>query len=273
MCRTTRWFRVTTLKRRPDSKITIIATGTQGESSAALGRMSRGQHRQITIKKGDTIILSSRVIPGNEIGVNRSINRLFQHGATVVGQDANVHVSGHASQEELKLLLNLIKPKFFVPVHGELQHLHAHARLAKAQGVPAENIAIVENGMVIEFADSSMQVTERIPGGYMFVDGHRVGDIGPVVLRDREILSENGFVLAVVHVSRQDGQITVRPEIITRGFIYIRESGDLISQAEKAVMKALPAKKPYDAVRKALADFVYAETGRQPMILPVIIED
>lgn len=261
------------LKKRPDSKITIIATGTQGESSAALGRMARGQHRQISIKKGDTIVLSSRVIPGNEIVVNRAVNRLFQRGATVVGQDANVHVSGHASQEELKLLLNLIKPKFFVPVHGELQHLHAHARLAQMQGVPAKNIAVIENGMVVEFSESKMEVAERLPGGYVFVDGHRVGDIGPVVLRDREILSENGFVLAVVHVSRQNGQITTRPEIITRGFIYIRESGNLISQAESAVMKALPAKKPYDAVRKALADFVDAETGRQPMILPVIIED
>ncbi len=264
---------LSTLKRKPDSKITIIATGTQGESSAALGRMARGQHRQISIKKGDTIVLSSRVIPGNEIVVNRAVNRLFQRGATVVGQDANVHVSGHASQEELKLLLNLIKPKFFVPVHGELQHLHAHARLAQMQGVPTENIAVIENGMVVEFSEAKMQVTERLPGGYVFVDGHRVGDIGPVVLRDREILSENGFVMAVVHVSRQNGQITTRPEIITRGFIYIRESGDLISQAEKVVMKALPAKKPYDAVRKALADFVDAETGRQPMILPVIIED
>ncbi len=261
------------LKKRPDHKVVIIATGSQGESAAALGRMAIGQHRHISIKKGDTVILSSRVIPGNEIVVNRAVNRLFQRGANVVvGGRENVHVSGHASQEELKLLLNLIKPKFFLPVHGELQHLHAHARLARGQGFPNENIAIVENGMVVEI-DKTMKVTERIPGGYLFVDGNRVGDVGPVVLRDREILSQNGFVLAVVHVSRQDGQVTSRPEIITRGFIYIRESGDLLTRAEKVVMDALPAKKPHDAVRKALSDFVERETGRQPMVLPVIIED
>ncbi|RME46798.1 MAG: ribonuclease J, partial [Caldilineae bacterium] len=186
------------LKKRPDHKVVIIATGSQGESAAALGRMAIGQHRHISIKKGDTVILSSRVIPGNEIVVNRAVNRLFQRGANVVvGGRENVHVSGHASQEELKLLLNLIKPKFFLPVHGELQHLHAHARLARGQGFPNENIAIVENGMVVEI-DKTMKVTERIPGGYLFVDGNRVGDVGPVVLRDREILSQNGFVLAVV---------------------------------------------------------------------------
>ena len=186
-----------TLKKRPDKEIVIIATGTQGESSAALGRMASGQHRQISIKEGDTIVLSSRVIPGNESEVNRAINRLFQHGANVVvGRGSNVHVSGHASQEELKLLLHLIKPQYFIPVHGELQHLHAHARLAQNQGILPENIKVLENGMVAEFNDRGLEVTERIPGGYLFVDGRSVGDTGRVVLRDREILSKNGFVLA-----------------------------------------------------------------------------
>ena len=262
------------LKKRPDNKVVIIATGTQGESSAALGRMATGQHRHISIKSGDTVVLSSRIIPGNESEVNRAVNRLFQRGANVVaGRGCNVHVSGHASQEELKLLLHLLKPKYFVPVHGELQHLHAHARLAQGQGISAENIKVVENGMVVELDENSIDVTERIPGSYLFVDGRRVGDTGRVVLRDREILSKNGFVLAVVHVSREDGQPTTRPEIITRGFIYVREHGNLITKAEDAVLKVLPAKKPYDAVRKALSDFVEKETGRQPMILPVIIED
>ncbi|MFQ5577491.1 MAG: ribonuclease J [Anaerolineae bacterium] len=265
---------LTALKKRPDNEVAIIATGSQGESAAALGRMATGQHRHISIKKGDTVVLSSRIIPGNEVVVNRAVNRLFQRGADVVlGKGTNVHVSGHASQEELKLLLNLIKPQYFIPVHGELQHLHAHAKLAQGQGIPAENIQILENGMVAEFDSGGMAVTERVPGGYLFVDGNRVGDIGPVVLRDREILSQNGFVMAVVHVNRRDGQATSRPEIITRGFIYLRQNADLITRAEEVVMKALPAKKPSDAVRKALADFVSRETGRQPMILPVVIED
>ena len=263
-----------TLKNQPDDKILIIATGTQGESSAALGRMATGQHHHIAIKEGDTVVLSSRVIPGNESEVNRAVNRLFQRGANVVlGKGTNVHVSGHASQEELKLLLHLIKPQYFIPVHGELQHLHAHARLAQNQGISPENIKIMENGMVAELNDGGIELAERVPGGYLFVDGRGVGDIGKIVLRDREILSQNGFVLAVVRINREDGQVTSRPEIITRGFIYIREQGELITKAEKAVMDALPAKKPYEAVRKALADFVYKETGRQPMILPVIIED
>ncbi len=262
------------LKKHPDNKVAIIATGSQGESAAALGRMAFGQHRHITIKKGDTVVYSSRVIPGNEIVINRAVNRLFQQGANVIlGKGTDVHVSGHASQEELKLLLSLVKPQYFIPVHGELQHLHAHAKLAQRQGMLAENIKILENGTVAEFGSKGLEITERIPGGYLFVDGNRVGDVGRVVLRDREMLSENGFVLAVVHINHEDGRVTSRPEIITRGFIYIRESGDLLSKAEEVVMKVLPAKKPYDAVRKALSDFVYRETGRQPMVLPVIIED
>lgn len=259
------------LRKRRDNETVIIATGSQGESSAALGRMALGQHRHIKIKAGDTVVLSSRVIPGNEIVINRAINRLFQKGAEVVQGD-DVHVSGHASQEELKLLLNILRPKFFLPVHGELQHLHAHARLAQSQGIPAENMAVVENGTILELTEDSLCVGERVPGGYLFVDGHRVGDTGPVVLRDRELLSENGFVLAVVQVQRPDNLPVGRPEIITRGFVYIRENIDLIEQAEKVVLGALPARKPQDAVRKALSDFVYRETGRQPMILTVVME-
>ncbi len=263
------------LKKRRDNQVVIIATGSQGESSAALGRMATGQHRQIQIKEGDTVLLSSRVIPGNEAVVNRAINRLFQRGANVLRGD-KVHVSGHASQEELKLFLNLLRPQYFIPVHGELQHLHAHAKLAQGQGIPAKNIKVVENGTVLEVSEKDIAVTERIPGGYLYVDGNRVGDIGPVVLRDRELLAENGFVMAVVRLpNNKNGkkQPMARPEIITRGFIYIRENIDLIEQAEKAIMAALPAKKPQEAVRHALSDFVYRETGRQPMILPVIIED
>ena len=260
------------LKKRRDRDIVIVATGSQGESGAALGRMALGRHRQIQIKEGDTVILSSRVIPGNEIVINRAMNRLFQRGANVI-QGNDVHVSGHASQEELKLFLNLLRPKYFLPVHGELQHLHAHARLARNQGIPNDHIKVVENGTVVEVSEAGLEVLDRIPGGYLFVDGNRVGDIGRVVLRDREILSENGFILAVVRIKGKRGLPASRPEIITRGFIYIRENTDLIEQAQQIVMDALPAKNPQDAVRKALADFVERETGRQPMVLPVIIED
>lgn len=261
------------LRNKPDNQIAIIATGSQGESAAALGRMAVGQHKHLSIKESDTIVLSSRIIPGNEIVVNRAVNRLFQRGADVIlGRGTNVHVSGHASQEELKLLLNLLKPKYFLPVHGELQHLHAHAKLAQSQGIAAEAIRIAENGMVVEFDQNGMEITERIPGSYVFVDGNGVGDIGPVVLRDRETLAENGFLLALVRLD-ETGKPTARPEIISRGFIYLRDSAELIAQAEAVVMDVLPAKKPVEAIRKALTDFVDKETGRQPMILPVIVDD
>jgi ribonuclease J len=196
MCPPESWLTCHRLKGRPDHQVAIIATGSQGEPSAALGRMADGRHRHITIKAGDTVVMSSRVIPGNEQLVGRAINKLFSRGARVIyGRSGNVHVSGHASQEELKLLLHLIKPKYFLPVHGELRHLHAHAELARQQGVPDTNIFVVENGTVVEFSENNAEILERIPGGYVFVDGSGVGDIGPQVLRDREVLSQDGFVL------------------------------------------------------------------------------
>lgn len=264
------------IKGRPDHQIVIIATGSQGEPSAALGRMADGRHRHITIKKGDTVVMSARVIPGNEQLVGRAINKLFQQGARVIyGRTDNVHVSGHASQEELKLLLNLVRPKYFIPVHGELRHLHAHAELAKLQGIPEENIFVVENGTIIEFEEDKAYVGERIPGGWVFVDGSGVGDIGPVVLRDREILSQDGFVLAVVRLEEKTGRLMDRPMIITRGFIYVKEQMDLIERAEEEVTAALQANghDPYKTIRKALTEMLYSETKRRPMILPVVIDE
>lgn len=263
------------LKGRPDHQIAIIATGSQGEPSAALGRMAQGRHRHITIKKGDTVVMSSRVIPGNEKLVGRAINKLFAQGARVIyGKTDKIHVSGHASQEELKLLLSLVKPKYFMPVHGELRHLHAHADIARAQGIPDENIFIIENGTVVEFDDDSAQVAERIPGGWVFVDGSGVGDIGPIVLRDREILSQDGFVLAVVHLNQKTGQLLEAPKIITRGFVFVKENMDLIERAEEIVAKTVQANgsDPYISIRKKLNEYLYNETQRQPMVLPVIIE-
>lgn len=265
------------LKGRPDHQVTIIATGSQGEPSAALGRMANGKHRHITIKAGDTVVMSSRVIPGNEQLVGRAINNLFQRGARVIyGRSDNVHVSGHASQEELKLLLSLVRPKYFIPVHGELRHLHAHAELARGQGIPAENIFVIENGMVVELDKESARVTERIPGGWVFVDGSSVGDIGPVVLRDREILSQDGFVLAVTRLNKKTGQVVGRPQIITRGFVFVKENLDLIERAEEEVIAALRMnghQDPQVTIRKTLAELLYNETQRQPMVMPVVIED
>jgi len=264
------------LKGRPDRQIAIIVTGTQGEPSAALGRIADGRHRQLTIKPADTVIMSSRVIPGNEQLVGRAINKLFQQGAQVIyGKAGNVHVSGHASQEELKLLLNLVKPKYFIPVHGELRHLHAHAQLARSQGIPPENIFVVENGVVVEFSDEEAQVTDRVPGGWVFVDGSGVGDIGPQVLRDRELLSEDGFVLAIVRLNQKTGQLLHRPHIITRGFVYVKEKQDLIQRAEEEIMAALhlSGKDAKTTIRKTLSELLYSETQRQPMVLPVVIEE
>ena len=263
------------LKGRPDHQVAIIATGSQGEPSAALGRMASGNHRQITIKAGDTVVMSSRVIPGNEQLVGRAINNLFRRGARVVyGRADSVHVSGHASQEELKLLLSLVKPKYFIPVHGELRHLHAHAELARSQGIPAENIFVLENGAVVEFDEAGAREAERIPGGWVFVDGSGVGDIGPVVLRDREILSQDGFVLAVVRLDEKSGRLIARPRIITRGFVYVKENLDLIERAEEEVIAALQVdgKDPQTAIRSTLSELLYNETQRQPMVLPVVIE-
>ncbi len=266
---------LTKLKGRPDHQIAIIATGSQGEPSAALGRMSTGRHRHITIKKGDTVVMSSRVIPGNEKVVGRAINSLFKRGARVIyGRGKDVHVSGHASQEELKLLLNLIKPKYFLPVHGELRQLHSHAELACQQGIPDENIFVVENGTVVEFDDEGARIVERIPGGYVFVDGSGVGDIGPKVLRDREILSQDGFVLAVVKLSERTGEVMGRPTVITRGFVFVKENMDLIERAEEEIITALQQsrKDPQTTIRKSLTQFLYSETERQPMVMPVVIE-
>jgi ribonuclease J len=267
---------LTKLKGRPDHQIAIIATGSQGEPSAALGRMADGRHRHITIKEGDTVIMSSRVIPGNEQLVGRAINKLFKHGARVIyGKAGNVHVSGHASQEELKLLFQLVKPKYFIPVHGELRHLHSHAELARSQGILAQNIFVVENGTIIEFSDKGARVTDRVPGGWVFVDGSGVGDIGPEVLRDRETLSQDGFVLAVVRFNKKTGQLIDRPKIITRGFVFVKENLDLIERVEEEVMAALRAdgKDPHGTIRKTLSELLYNETQRQPMVLPVIIEE
>ncbi|MFZ0543819.1 MAG: ribonuclease J, partial [Candidatus Promineifilaceae bacterium] len=219
----------------PPHRVTIMATGSQGEPTAAIGRLAYGRHSRLSIQEGDTVVLSAHPIPGNEEMIYRIINRLLQRGADVLHEAvANVHVSGHASREEMKLLINLIKPKFVVPVHGELRHLKAHAKLAAEMGIPTENIFIVENGTVLELDEDSLTIGPRIPGGYVFVDGSSVGDVGPSVIRERERLSQSGFLVAVIRIN-EDGLLIGRPEIVTKGFVYLDESQELLEGAEETI--------------------------------------
>ena len=263
-------------KKLPADRVVIMATGTQGEPSSVLARMSVGAHSQIQVERGDTIIMSSHPIPGNEEMVHRTINRLFQRGANVLYDPiAQVHVSGHASQEEQKLMLNLVRPEYFIPIHGELRHLRAHERLAHQVGVPPQNVFVIENGQTIEFSDGEGRVGERVPGSYVFIDGSGVGDIGPAVLRDREILGRDGFVVVTIRRDPDRGAVLDRPEIITRGFIYRKEAEELISDAEEIALRAcqdgsLGDKALKDKVQEALGNYFYRETKRRPMIIPVL---
>jgi ribonuclease J len=264
-----------TLRMKPN-EVAIMATGSQGEPSAVLARMATGKHPVINVQQNDTIVISAHSIPGNEEYVHRIINRLFQKGANVVYAPlARVHVSGHASQEEQKLLISLIRPKYFIPVHGEMRMLKAHARLATDLGLPVENVFVVENGVPIEFANGEARQLERTPGGYVYVDGSGVGDIGPTVLRDREVLSRDGFILLVLRRDH-DGRLS-EPEIITRGFVYMKGAETLMKAMSSAVADALKNvngsagdNAVKDKAAEALSKFVYAETRRRPMIIPVM---
>ncbi len=263
------------VKKIPPEKVVILATGSQGEPTAAIGRLAHGRHAKLSIQEGDTVVLSAHPIPGNEEMIYRIINRLLQRGAEVLHEDiANVHVSGHASREEMKLLINLVKPRFFIPVHGELRHLKAHGKLASEMGVPKDNIAIVENGTILELDQYSLSVGPRLPGGYIFVDGSGVGDIGPAVMRDRERLADSGFFVAVIILDK-DRRIIGKPKFISRGFVYLDESGDLLLGAQEAIGAVISAKdKGRDNLTKqlenALSRYFYAETGRRPMVHVVV---
>jgi ribonuclease J len=266
--------------RLPPERVVILATGTQGEPSSALARMAVGHHRHIKIKPGDTIVHSAHPIPGNEEMVGRNINRLIQRGAHVLySRIAPVHVSGHASSEEQRLLLNIIRPKFFVPIHGELRHLTRHAQLAHELGVPPENTLVVENGHILEFDKESGSVGERVPGGYVFVDGSGVGDIGPAVLRDREILARDGFVVAILQRDLETGQLRRPPDIISRGFVFLRDSEELLAEAGDRIRDMMASSPPgiksstlEEKIRALLTSFLYQETKRRPMIIPVVTE-
>ncbi len=252
------------------SKVVLMCTGTQGEPSSILGRLSTGSNRQFDIRSGDTVVLSSHPIPGNEEMIHRTINRLFQNGADVIYDPiAPVHISGHAKQEEMKLLIQLVQPSYVIPIHGELRHLKQHAALARDIGIPHENIAVVENGTVIEFKNGKMEIGDRVPGGYVFVDGSGVGDVGPSVMREREALARDGFV--IVHLSLDDSSGTLRgePEIVSKGFVFVRDAEELFEHARMRVREIVARGNETEVkarVERELAKFFYSETKRRPMV-------
>jgi ribonuclease J len=261
----------------PPHEVAIACTGSQGEPTSALVRMALGEHRQVNIRPGDSVIVSATPIPGNEELVNRTINNLFRAGADVYHHERmQVHVSGHGSREEHKLMLNLVRPQFFVPIHGEYRHLVHHAMMAEQVGVPRENIFTVESGHVLEFGPDWGQINGQVTEGHVMVDGLGVGDVGNIVLRDRRLLSRDGFVVVVVAVDAETGEVVEGPDIITRGFVYIRESEDLIEDAAQCVLEAVgqdgSEASLNNKIKGHLAEFLYEQTKRRPMILPVVME-
>lgn len=265
----------------PDNRVVLLTTGSQGEPMAALTRMARGDHYHINIKEGDTVTISASAIPGNEKLIGQTINQLFDRGANVIYEDVSgVHVSGHASQEELKLLMNLTKPKYFIPTHGEYRHLHRHASLAEEVGIPRDNIYIADLGDVIQFSEDEIKKVDSINAGDVLVDGLGIGDVGNIVLRDRRLLSEDGIIIVVLTIDN-NGQILSGPDIITRGFVYIRESEELIANATTRIQEALKECEQNNVtewsvlkqtVRDTLKNYVNKKIKRNPMILPIIME-
>jgi ribonuclease J len=253
----------------PDHKVVLMCTGSQGEPSSIVGRLSAGTNRQFDLKKGDTVVLSSHPIPGNEETISRTINRLMRRGANVVYDAiAPVHVSGHASQEEQKLLINLVRPKHFMPIHGELRQLTHHAKIARQVGIPEANIIIAENGQVVELVGGSIRLAERIPGGYIFVDGASIGDIDHGVMREREQLARNGIFLIDLSVDKMSSRLLHEPEIITRGFVSPEEAESLIPEARKRIMEMVNTgglEREKDLVN-AVKSYLHQETKRRPMV-------
>ncbi|MCI6019208.1 MAG: ribonuclease J [Clostridiales bacterium] len=270
---------IESMKNYTPEKIVLITTGSQGETMAALSRMAASVHRKVSINPGDTVIFSSNPIPGNEKAVSNVINELYRKGADVIFQDT--HVSGHACQEEIKLIYALTQPKFAIPVHGEYRHLKAHAGLAKTMGVNKENIIIMKTGDILELSENEAKVTGHVQAGGIMVDGLGIGDVGNIVLRDRQLLSQNGLIIVVMTLDRYTNQILSGPDIVSRGFVYVRESEDLMEEARRVVSSALDAclskrcsdwGKIKNVVRESLGDFIWKQTKRNPMILPIIME-
>ena len=257
----------------------LITTGSQGESMAALSRMASNMHRKVQIKPGDTVIFSSNPIPGNEKAVSRVINELSMKGADVIFQDA--HVSGHACQEEIKLIYSLVHPKYAIPVHGEYRHLKAQAQVAESLGIPKDNIFLLSSGDVLELDEEKAQVVDRVQTGAILVDGLGVGDVGNIVLRDRQHLAEDGILIVVLTLEKYSNQVLAGPDIVSRGFVYVRESEGLMDEAKHVVEEAIEDcmdRRVTDwgrlktAIRDSLSEFLWKRTKRSPMILPIIME-
>ncbi len=267
------------LKNYPDEQQVIITTGSQGESMAALSRMASNMHRKITIGHGDTVIFSSSPIPGNEKAVTRVINELLRKGADVIFQDT--HVSGHACQEEIKLIYTLVRPKYAIPVHGEYKHLKAQAKIAQSLGMDKEDIFILSSGDILELSEEDAQITGKVPVGGILVDGLGVGDVGNVVLRDRQHLAEDGILIVVMSLDGYSGQLVAGPDIVSRGFVYVRESDELMEEARIVVDEAINHcidkgitdwGKLKNTTKDVLSEYVWKKTKRRPMILPIIME-
>ena len=270
------------INRYPADKLVIITTGSQGEPMSALTRMAFSDHRKVEIHPNDYVIISATPIPGNEKTVSRVVNELMKLGADVVYEKMyEVHVSGHACQEELKMIMGIVKPKYFIPVHGELKHLRKHAGLALSMGIPKENILIADNGRVAEISKKALICTSTVPAGRVFVDGYGVGDVGSVVLRDRKHLAQDGLVIVAVCIDRESGMIVSGPDVVTRGFVYVKESEELINAAREVAVEAIEAQTDggyFDwnsikaSIRDEISHLMYERTKRSPMILPVIME-
>lgn len=272
---------VNDLQTIEDRQVVILATGHQGEPVTALQRMAKRTHKQVTIKEGDTVLIAASPLKGGELILAKTVDLLYRVGANVVSNRYQIHVTGHGAQEELKMMINFLKPKYLIPVHGEFRHLYSHEKIGQALGIPSENIIIADKGDVVEVSTQKIRLSGKVPAGNILIDGSGVGDVGNIVLRDRRLLSQDGILIVVVTLNRHDKSIAAGPEIISRGFVYVRESEKLMEEATAIVseiVKKNGSRQPFDwstlkqEMRDSLNQYLYEKTKRRPMILPIIME-